>query len=255
MGYPKKAAIMILSALLFAAIFGCAGKNIDPKKAKEAEAYYLRAVSYMQKNKPQEALLNLQEAIKLNPKDPRFYDAMGQIYFSDESFGKSEDAYKKAIEVDPAYTDARHNLGVLYNYLGRYDDAVQQFDSVLKDELYRNRANTLNAMGWAYYKKGDYEKAEDAFMRTIKHDRMYLYAYDNLGKVYIDQKRYEEAVSILEQVLKLKSDYPEARLDLGIAYLKLDKSGEAKTEFERVIALDPDGPIGKEAKKYLELLK
>lgn len=251
----KKVVVLTLCSIFFFTSLCCAGKDVNPKKAKEAEAYYLRAISYMQKNKPQEALLNLQEAIKLNPKDPRFFDAMGLNYFAMETFDKSEESYKEALKINPKYTDARHNLGVLYNHLGRYDDAIREFELALQDELYRNRANTLNALGWAYYKKGDYKNAEDAFKKTIKHDRMYLIAYDNLGKVYIDSKRYSEAVEILNQVLKLKSNYPEARLDLGIAYLKLGKTDEAKTEFESALALDPEGIIGKEAKKYLELLK
>lgn len=255
MGYCKKVTVAILCSIFLLASFCCAGKDVTPKKAKEAEAYYLRAISYMQKDKPQEALLNLQEAVKLNPSDPRFFDAMGLVYFSTETFDKAEESYREAIKVDPKYTDAHHNLGVLYNHLGRYDEAISEFELVLQDELYRNRANTLNALGWAYHKKADYKNAEDAFKKTIKHDRLYLIAYDNLGKVYIDSKRYDEAVAILEQVLKLESNYPEARLDLGIAYLKLGKTDEAKTEFERAIALDPQGPIGKEAKKYLELLK
>ena len=60
---------------------------------------------------------------------------------------------------------------------------------------------------------------------------------------------------VLQQVLRLKSGYPEARLDLGVAYLKMGKTEEARTEFERALALDPQGEIGKQAKKYLELLK
>ncbi|HDH97052.1 MAG TPA: tetratricopeptide repeat protein, partial [Proteobacteria bacterium] len=73
--------------------------------------------------------------------------------------------------------------------------------------------------------------------------------------VYIAQKRYEQAVEVLQQVLRLKSDYPEARLDLGIAYLKLGKTERAKMEFERALALDPQGEFGKQARKYLELLR
>jgi len=250
-------AIILLSVFLIACMFGCAGKRTDTKskKEKEAEAYYFRALSLMQKNKPYDALSYLKEAIEMDPDDPRFHEGLGLAYFATERFDKAEEAYKQAIEVDPTYVDARHNLGVLLNHLGRYGEAIEQFELALADDEYRNRANTLNALGWAYFKSGDYEKAEKSFRDTIKRDRMYLIAYDNLGKVYIAQKRYEEAVEVLEQVLRLKSGYPEARLDLGVAYLKMGKTEEARTEFERALALDPQGEIGKQAKKYLELLK
>ena len=257
----RAAAIGVLCVFVLVAVSGCAGKRISAKQEKEAEAYYYKGLSFMRKGQPYDALANIKKAIELNPDDPRFYDAAGLLYFATGRFDKAEEAYKKALELDPKYSDARHNLGVLYNRLGRYDEAIEQFKIALADDTYRNRANTYNAMGWAYFKKKEYDEAEKAFMETIRHDRMYLMAYDNLGKVYIAKGEYEKAVEVLETIkrlereLGLKKGMPAARLDLGIAYLKLGKKEQAKLEFERALALDPYGPIGKQAKKYLELLK
>jgi len=91
---------------------------------------------FLKTNKSQEAISNLNIAIKAKPEDFNLYLVRGNIYDNlanpkdaagkdlekpadyDENIKMAEADYKKAIELKPDYFDALYNLGVLYNNVG-----------------------------------------------------------------------------------------------------------------------------------------
>jgi type IV pilus biogenesis/stability protein PilW len=235
---------------------GCPQKkpSVSAAKQKEAQGHYDMAMAYMQNDKGSQALEELEKAKAVNPFDSEIHNALGLVYFSKERFDKAEEAYKKALEVDPKNSDARHNLGALYLYLGRYDEAVNQFNEALADDTYRNQANTLNALGWTYYKLQDYLRAEQYFKEVIDRDRRYFIAYDNLAKVYMATNRIDDAVAQLAKVLEITPLYPEANLDLGICFLKKGEKAKAREHFMKVLQTDPLGKLGNQAQEYLNIL-
>lgn len=235
----------------------CAKKapTLDTKECKKAEGYFHLGVSYMYNDDPTSALGELLKGEKLCAHDPRIQNALGLVYYAKERFDKSILHLEKALELDPEDADASHNLGVVYLYLNRYDEAIKCFKKALENDLYRNQANSMNAVGWAYYKQNDYANAEKYFKETLNHDRMYLTAYDNLAKVYIALNRFDDAIIELLKALDLNSYYPEALLDIGICYLKMGDKDKAKIEFKKVTQIDPMGKLGSQAQEFLNLLE
>ena len=248
--------------IVFGAAFlaGCGGAEkkpeVSPKDKEQAQGHFEMGVALINGGRGEEALGELEEAVEINTYDPEIHNAMGLVYFHKERFAKAEEAYKKAIELDPENTaDTMHNLGTLYLYLGRYDEAINQFQNALADDTYRNRANTINALGWAYYKKQSYVEAEQAFKDVIDRDARYYIAYDNLAKVYIATNRIDDAITQLEFVLRFAPEYPEANLDLGICYLKKGEKDRAREHFLKVVQIDPLGKLGSQAQDYLNLIE
>ncbi|MCZ7586369.1 MAG: tetratricopeptide repeat protein [Deltaproteobacteria bacterium] len=135
------------------------------------------------------------------------------------------------------------------------DEAINQFSEALADDTYRNRANTLNGLGWAHYKKGDYVRAESYFKEVIDRDRRYMIAYDNLAKVYMATNRIDDAIATLQQVLDQAPLYPEANLDMGICLLKKDDKAKAREHFLQVIKVDPLGKLGSQAQEYMNIIE
>ena len=164
--------LIAILAAGFLVLGGCPQKKptVSAAKQKEAQGHYDMAMAFMQNDKGSQALDELEKAKAVDPYDSGISNALGLVYFSKERFDKAEVAYKKAIELDPKNSDARHNLGTLYLYLGRYDEAVNQFNEALADDTYRNQANTLNALGWTYFKQQDYVRAEQNFKDVINRD-------------------------------------------------------------------------------------
>jgi tetratricopeptide (TPR) repeat protein len=75
-------------------------------------------------------------------------------------------------------------LGITYNNLGRYDEAVIAFKEAEKNWITQELYNDL---GYAYLKLGDLEKAEEAYQKNIYMFPNIAIAYLNLANVYVLQ--------------------------------------------------------------------
>ncbi|MDP8224760.1 MAG: tetratricopeptide repeat protein [Candidatus Lernaella stagnicola] len=228
----------------------CGKKRVGEDDARKAQGYYEMAVASMYHGDPTSALGDLQTALTYNPNDPEIYHALGIVYYSKEKYGKAVSNFKKAIELQPDHSDSHHNLGHLYLTQGRYEIAIKEFHSALENDLYRNRAQSLNALGYAYFKRRDYLEAEKFLKECIDHDRLYFTAYDNLAKVYIALERYDDAREILERGLEIRPVFPEAMLDLAMVVCKQGDKKRGLDLLKRIKQMDPYGEFGARADEY-----
>jgi len=253
----KRGIFLAIAILVCIFSISCSKKppKLDTKPCNKAKGHFQLGVSYMNADDPTSALEQLLKAEKLCPHDPETQNALGLVFYAKERFDKSITHFKLALSYKEDFSDAFHNLGIVYLYLNRYDESISCFKSALTNDLYRNQANSLNALGWAYYKKKDYVNAEKYFKETLEHDRLYLPAYDNLAKVYILLERFEDALVPLDKVIKINANFIEAIFDRGVCFFKLGFKGKAKTDFEKVRELDPLGKFGTQAEEYLKLME
>jgi tetratricopeptide (TPR) repeat protein len=129
--------------------------------------------------------------------NPYLYYVYGLVYDALAEKQKAFVAYRKATELDPAYSAALVNLGVHQLANKQYDDAVATYER-LTNQIGRNDAPTWNGLGASYRgKSADFEstsperatwllKAEAAFKRAQTLNRNYGQAYYNLGLLYLD---------------------------------------------------------------------
>jgi tetratricopeptide (TPR) repeat protein len=85
-------------------------------------------VIYRQNGKLTESASELEQAVKLNPRQPIYLNQLGITYRQQGQFAKARDAYQRAIALDGAYAAAALNLGILYDlYLGDTPRALEQY--------------------------------------------------------------------------------------------------------------------------------
>jgi len=76
--------------------------NSGEKKGSPVETYIRRAQEYLEKNKFNEARLELQDAIKLDPKNSLCPSLMAQVYLKQNQMGMARVYLKKALEINPS---------------------------------------------------------------------------------------------------------------------------------------------------------
>jgi glycosyltransferase involved in cell wall biosynthesis len=105
-------------------------------------------------------------------------------------------------------------------------------------------------LGYFYFRKGDFEKAEYFYKRAIKLKPNYLEAHFGLGEAYASQGKYQEAVEVNRRILELSPENAAAYYNLGELYMGLGKYGLAKEMYEK--ALELNSP---QRERILEILK
>ena len=125
--------------------------------------YYLYAgMAALQLSKPKEAIRNLSDGRLLVIDNPalmaQFWSQLGDAYHSDAQHTKSDDAYEKALDLDP------DNVFVLNNYayylalrgenLARAENLAERCNTLAPEQ-----ASFMDTLGWVYYKQGKYDEA------------------------------------------------------------------------------------------------
>lgn len=81
------------------------------------------------------AVTAYQKALVHNPLNPRVYVSLGKIYYGEKQlYFEAVTAYKKAVELDPRYVEARMGLAEVYEDKGLYQDAIGEYRKVVEQD-------------------------------------------------------------------------------------------------------------------------
>ena len=124
----------------------------------------------------QQAIVYLNEAVKIHPGYKTPYLLMGNSYYYLNDFDKSIEAYKKSLQLDPDFKDAINNLAVVYRDAGR-NAGEKQNNIVLAEQmllesfrLNPNDAETNRLLGIAYGLSGRHSQAIPYFEKVTQLD-------------------------------------------------------------------------------------
>lgn len=128
------------------------------------------SVAYARELEYEKAISNLEEVLKLDPKNPAHLYKLGDLYFKAEAYVNAEKYIKYALELQDTPLDKEYNrLASVYNYLKRPEEAVVYYKKALKE----NPENE-NTRFYLVITKDSYYKDIEA---RIKLYEAYLKAY------------------------------------------------------------------------------
>ncbi|HSE33650.1 MAG TPA: tetratricopeptide repeat protein [Pyrinomonadaceae bacterium] len=167
----------------------------------------------------EEANLALTQAIKLNPKDPTFYVALGNTWLKKPDLVEAEQAFRRALELQSDNPQAQMYLGYTLFLQGKYPEARQQLEkSLLKQP---NVPQTFYYLGLISQEEGHDQSAIELFSRTLQLESSFADIHFALGRSYLTLKNYTRAQEELELAVKLKPDDPKAHYQLAVLYARL----------------------------------
>lgn len=109
--------------------------------------------------------------------------------------------FEKIVEESPNAAFAHQGLGDAYKEIGKLDDAMNHWLKALESDL--DNPLILNSVGNAYYLKGDYNKAINAYKMAIRVFPQMGEVYYNLAITLEKAGRKEEAKVYYKKFIKL----------------------------------------------------
>ena len=101
-------------------------------KQNYTEAIYLLSQIQVAQGKIKDAIISAQVMAQINPNNSMIFFQLGYLYFSDKDYVKATEALGKAVELNGQYANARYFLGLSLARLKKYNEAVIQFEEILK---------------------------------------------------------------------------------------------------------------------------
>jgi serine/threonine protein kinase/Tfp pilus assembly protein PilF len=113
----------------------------------------------------------------------------------------AEEAYRRAIELNPNYATAHDGYAMLLSARGRFGDAIDQITKAADlDPL--SLIIAVHA-GWPFYFARDFEGAIRRFRKALELDERFIPAQGWLGMALGQQHRYAEAIDTFGRALEV----------------------------------------------------
>lgn len=222
------------------------------KKAKEA----------FQKNDLKTASLFLNEIIEQNPNATEAFFYLANVFHVRGELGKAIKAFQRVLELDPHHTDAAISLSVIYNDIGKYEEAKAIFEKAnnqVKNTQHQglsdphlNKKFSLKhyeiAEMYASYGRCDEALFEYNKAATLDPDNLEIRI--KMAKTYTKKGFTSKA---FEELKRLKNEHPgymPARIAMGLLYYGNGNIIEAQAEWQNVLSREPNHP---EATMYVQL--
>jgi len=227
---------------------GSAGPAIEHVKsllkdspADDQRVYIALAQMYSRVKQWPEAEENINKAIELSTKpedrDYAFFVA-GSIYERQKKYDKAEEAFHKVLADDPKNAQALNYLGYM---LADRDTRLEEALGYIRRAVALDPQNGayLDSLGWAYYKMGNYDLAEENLRRASERINNDPTVHDHLGELYMKTGRLKLAAANWERSLEEwnrtipaemdTDDVAKVQKDLETARVKLAKQGTGAT--------------------------
>jgi type IV pilus assembly protein PilF len=241
---------LLIGHFSFFLLVGCSTQS-KMQRYREASAHYKLGISYLTDQSLQQAYVEFQKAVELNPKDRDSHYALGHIHFVQRNYDAAEKSFKQALKIDSDYSEAYNYLGQVYEQKGDTDTAIRQYKRALQNSTYSTPDKAHFNLGNIYQKKNQTDDAAKEWQRAVLINPDHLLAHYALAKHYADEGRLQESIFSYQNVLRLFPDSPQARYQFAWVYLKANQRTEALKQFKEITERFPNTEQASRSKKHL----
>jgi tetratricopeptide (TPR) repeat protein len=226
-----------------------------------ARQHQVLARDFFDRGRYAEAIEEIQEALSLNPEFP---DLLNQLGLARSMNGDREGAvaaFQRALHLNPHYVEARLNLAIVLNDLGRYDEALREFEMErprdpdhenLSPDVRAHLAESHTLLGDTYRNLGLLVDASQEYRKALRYAPQFLDIKNKLGAVYSEMGLYQDAETVLTEALAQNGRYVDARVTLGVVFWKSGRPARAREAWEQCLLQNGEDV---RARSYLRMLE
>ena len=194
----------------------------------------------------------LGEVPKIRKTDPAAYQLFleGQYLkrrISKDSLNRAIEAFKRAVEIDPAYVPAWAELADTYIWGGGLDELSYEETTALADQAIQTAISTDPDYAFAYYVRGiswiftkdDFKRGIEDFEYALELEPDNAFMVAAIGKGAFVTGQFDLAITQFQTALTLEPLVLEFYWFLGKAYRSSGRLDKAEASFRKMLDLSP----------------
>ena len=213
--------------------------------AYRAQLHAEIAAGFYERGQMEVALQELDEAVKLDPKNAKIYNVYGLVYAVLGQDANAERNFQQAIALAPSDSEVRQNWGWYLCTHGRARESIPEFEAAIRNPLYKSPDIALTNAGKCSLEAGDTQRGEDFLKRAVTINPANISAAYNLALLMYRESRTDEARTLMRRIMAAPNPAPDA-LYLGMCIER--KASDRITEASYVQQLKTRYPESAEAK-------
>lgn len=204
----------------------------------------------------------IRKRIQEEPENPDVHYLLGIMHYFQGQIGLTVENLKKALAIDPKHTDAAVCLSVLFNDIGKYDEAKRVFEQANQSVTHNqakgdpgiDRKFAVKHLEIAdlYFRYRRYDEAIEEYGKAARLDSSALDIRIRRAKAYAKKGFLTRSMQELQQLKREHPQYIPARIQLGLLHYSQGNILDAELEWENIITFDPRH---REALAYLRMAK
>jgi tetratricopeptide (TPR) repeat protein len=248
---------MLLPGLMLLAGCGPGSARKEAEKTiqtMEPDSRVRLARSYFNGGKTGEAMRVLEEGLREYPESVSIWNYYAQVSFLAGNLEVAEAALLEVLRLNPFMTDAHNTLGAVYQEMGRYNQAEEEYRKALEDRSYGTPEKVYLNLGLLFKAQGRMEEAITMLRRAVERETGYLQAHYELATMLEQTGKLREAIreyGVAEPAYKMSGEF---HFRFGVAHMKLGNNLQAAEHFRKVIAVAPGSENSAKADDLLEML-
>lgn len=172
---------------------------------KDSRVYFLTGLAYTRLNQPELAIEMLQRSLQLKPDDVNALSTLALTFDGQHRFKESDSLYEQALTIDPKSHLVLNNYG--YSLAERGLQLERALHMALQAiEADPENSSYLDTVGWAYYKLGKYQEAENYISKSIATGSASAAVHEHLGDIYYKLGQKEKAEKAWKQALEMNGN-------------------------------------------------
>ncbi|RKF15528.1 type IV pilus biogenesis/stability protein PilW [Alginatibacterium sediminis] len=221
-------------------------QKVDKKAA--ANTRVSLGLRYLESGESEKAKLNLEMAEELDPSSVLVFLAQAHFYQEVEQFDLADEAFRKALSIEPNNGDTLNNYAVMNCKQGNYQQADILFQRALSNKAYLGVGNTNENAGLCALRSQDSAKALVYFKKALAFDSQLSRSMLGVAKIYIQEQQYALARDYLNRHSLTKAENAESIF----AWLQLESaSGNFAEEARLGQILLGKYPNSEQTKRYI----
>lgn len=165
-----------------------------------------------------------------NPKDLDALLALGDVYYSEQSWDKAFKSYESVLEVGAGNPDldefeANKRYGLSALKLGRLDESYKGL--VLAHSVKNEDFETNYNLGYLEFQRRQYEKAIFHLRLANRQNPEHAMSLRYLGHALFKTKSHKEALSMLKRAIDLQPDDKESLFAMGECFHEIGQEEQA----------------------------
>lgn len=207
-----------------------------------AAAYANRGQAYDIKGDRDRALADLNESIRLNPKDANAYNGRGQVYRRKGDYDSAIADYNQSIRLDPAYCFSYIGRSEAWTMKGDYGHAIAGYSEIIrrfpKDTCI---SGAYNDRCWARTLAGtDLQGALADCNEALRLEPNAAYILNNRGLVQLKLGSFPQAISDYSAAIAQDTKDADSLYGRGIAKVKSGDVPGGDADIAAATSIKPD---------------
>jgi len=216
--------------------------DVIERRPFDDEPHRLRAEILGRQGRTEEARNELQQAVKLRPKNAANHVSLGNSHFYAGRYADAIQTYIRGLEIQPDNVWLKTNLAAAYSYNGEPRKAIAVYESVSDLD-----ATMLSNLSLLYFDEGRYHEAADLLKRALVQEPRSAVKHGNLGDTYRQlglakeaADEYRRAAELTAEQLRVDDKNAMALARLAVFEAKLGEPAQATRHIRRAVELAPD---------------